>query len=259
MKQLRPGVKVIGVEVDDSAAMTHSLEEGSMVTLEKMGMFADGCAVRRVGDLTFALAQNWIDEMILVSNDEVCAAIKTIFQERRVLVEPSGAMGLAGLLKWADIHPASEKGALVTVLSGANLNFDRLQFIAERTKTGAHSEAILAITIPERPGAFRRLCRTLGSRSITEFNYRFGDKVKACVFVGLAVGGSSDAQKVKDDLADACIEFIDLTEDEVAKLHVRHMVGGRSAHAADERIFRVEFPERAGALADFLDRPAGRG
>lgn len=256
VKQLRPGVKVIGVEVEDSAAMTHSLEQGGLVTLEKMGMFADGCAVRRVGDLTFALAQKWVDEMVLVTNDEVCSAIRTIFQERRVLVEPAGAMGLAGLLKWGEKSQTSSSpaGALITVLSGANLNFDRLQFIAERTKTGAHAEAILAITIPEVPGAFRKLCRAIGSRAITEFNYRFGDQSKACVFVGIAVSGLADCERVKGDLVDACFEFVDLTDDEVAKLHVRHMVGGRSSQATYERIFRVEFPERSGALADFLDQ-----
>lgn len=250
IKQVRPGVKVVGVEVDDADALTRSIAAKRRVTLERMGMFADGCAVRTVGETTFAIARDWVDEMVTVTNDQVCAAIQSIYREKGILVEPSGALGLAGLTKWASDHPGD--GALVTILSGANMNFDRLQFITERTKLGSKSEAILAIEIPERPGAFLSLCESLGRRSITEFNYRIGDPDRAMVFVGLAVRGASDVEAVHQSLRAAKFDFVDLSDDEIAKLHVRHMVGGRSDAAHDERVFRVEFPERAGCLAEFL-------
>lgn len=217
-----------------------------------MGLFADGCAVRQVGELTFDLVRTWVDEIVLVSNDEVCSAIQRLFESRRTLAEPSGAMGLAGLLKWAQRKPGT--GALATVLTGANLNFDRLPFICERARFGASTEAIFAVEIPEMPGAFKQLCKRLGSRPITEFNYRFGDSKRAHVFVGFGISSQNDRERAKDDLLSAGYPLQDLTDDETAKMHLRHMVGGRTSGSLPEFIYRVEFPERAGALREFLDQ-----
>ncbi len=251
LKQLRPGVKVIGVEAEDAAAMSESLARGSRVTLGAMGLFVDGCAVRRVGELTYAITRDWVDEVVTVTNDEICAAIREIYEDRRVVVEPAGALGVAAMKRYVSEH--ADNGALITILSGANLNFDRLQFIAERTKIGNRSEAVLAIEIPEKPGTFRRLCGAFGRHNITEFNYRYGDKLQAVVFVGLSIRGEEDFANVRSSLLRDGFSFTDLSGDEVAKTHVRHMVGGRSDSATDERIFKAQFPEKPGALAAFLE------
>jgi threonine dehydratase len=256
MKQLRPGVKVFGVEASDSDAMSRSLHLGERITLDNVGLFADGCAVRKVGELTYAIAKEWVDGIIVVSNDEICAAVRGIFDDSRAIIEPSGALSYAGLKKWSMTNQV--EGSLVAILSGANVNFERLQFIAERAKVGSHSEAIFAIHIPEKAGTFRDLCKAIGKRNLTEFNYRMGDQNKAIVFAGIAVKGDNDRAEVQKALTQAGYEAIDLTEDEVAKLHLRHMVGGRSSDAAHERIFRIEMPEKAGALQAFLDRLNGR-
>jgi threonine dehydratase len=256
LKQLRPGVKVFGVEASDSDAMSRSLELGERITLDNVGLFADGCAVRRVGELTYAIAKEWVDEIIVVSNDEICAAVREIFDNSRAIIEPSGALSYAGLKKWSADNQVD--GSLVAILSGANVNFERLQFIAERAKVGSHSEAIFAIHIPEKPGTFRDLCKAIGKRNLTEFNYRMGDPLKAIVFAGIAVRGDLDRAEVQKALTNAGYEAIDLTEDEVAKLHLRHLVGGRSEYASNERVFRIEMPEKAGALQAFLDRLNGR-
>ncbi|MCG9895956.1 MAG: threonine ammonia-lyase, biosynthetic, partial [Fimbriimonadaceae bacterium] len=256
LKQLRPGIKVFGVEAEDSAAMAESLRAGGIVSLDHVGQFADGCAVRRVGEVTFHLVRRWADGVIRVSTDEICAAVKEIYEDCRALVEPAGALGFAGLKKWAGEHPGDRP--LATILSGANLNFDRLQFIAERAGVGERAEVILAIRIPERPGSFLGLIRALHGRSITEFNYRIGPSAEAAVFVGVSCQGEADVASLLARLKQEGFPVRNLTGDETAKSHIRHMVGGRSMEARNERIFRVEFPERPGALEAFLTDLDGR-
>lgn len=256
LKQLRPETRIIGVEPEDSDAMTRSLAAGERVLLERVGLFADGVAVRIPGEETFRLCQEFVDETILVSNDAICAALKEIFEDRRAVLEPSGALAYAGLKAWAErenVHGQS----LVAIACGANLNFDRLRFIAERAEVGERHEAILAVSIPERAGAFRGLCLALGARSVTEFNYRMGDPERAVVFVGVQVANDAGRKDLIAHLQAEGYECLDLTDDEVAKTHLRHMVGGRSAHAAHERVFHFDFPERAGALGQFLERLGG--
>lgn len=255
-KQLSPTTQIIGVEAEDADAMTQSLRLGQRVVLPQVGAFADGCAVKQVGEETFRLCQDLLDGMVTVSNDEICAAIKQTFEECRALPEPAGALSIAGLTKWSATQRKPHRA--VAVLSGANLNFDRLQFIAERTKTGSGTEAVLAVHIPETPGAFKKLCNALGKRNLTEFNYRFADPQNAIVFAGVSVTGPSDADQLKSDLSLAGFVYSDLTHDETAKLHLRHLVGGRNPDPTPERFFRVDFPERAGALAAFLDQLGSR-
>jgi threonine dehydratase len=256
LKQLRPETRIIGVEPEDSDAMTRSLAAGRRVTLERVGLFADGVAVRTPGEETFRICREMVDEIVVVSNDAICAALKDVFEDCRAVLEPSGALAYAGLKAWVE-REGAEGMDLVAIACGANLNFDRLRLIAERAQVGERHEAILAVSIPERPGAFRQLCAELGERSVTEFNYRMGDPDRAVVFVGAQVRDEEERRELVRHLGDAGYECLDLTHDEVAKAHLRHMVGGRCAHAAYERVFHFDFPERAGALAQFLERLGG--
>jgi threonine dehydratase len=237
--------------------MYQSLQAGRRVELERVGLFADGVAVRQVGELTFALAQQTVDSIVRVSNDEICTAIKDVFDDTRSILEPSGALAVAGLRRWvADTKTTGER--LAAILSGANMNFDRLRFVAERAELGESREVLLAVTIPERPGAFRDFCAVVGRRVVTEFNYRLHGRAEAHIFVGISTASQEDAGALAHDLTTAGYTVVDLSGNELAKLHVRHMVGGRSADVAHEQICRFEFPERPGALMTFLDELGGR-
>jgi len=247
---LRPDVQVIGVQAADSDAMARSLEAGMRVALDEVGLFADGTAVKQVGALTFALCRRHVDAMLRVDTDAICAAIRDIYQDTRSVPEPSGALALAGLKQYAATHGGS--GALVAIVSGANMNFDRLRFVAERADVGEQREAVFAVTIPEERGSFRRFCATLGQRSITEFNYRIGDTHAAHIFVGVRTAGHGEREALADAFRAQDFGVLDLTDDELAKLHLRHMIGGRSPLAQDELLYRFEFPERPGALTRFL-------
>ncbi|MCW8808092.1 MAG: threonine ammonia-lyase, biosynthetic [Rhodanobacter sp.] len=251
IKAQRPEVRVIGVQMVDSDAMARSLEAGERVVLDEVGLFADGTAVKRVGALTFALCQRHVDAMLRVDTDAVCAAIADVHAETRCVPEPSGALALAGLKQYAAAHPACD-GALVAIVSGANMNFDRLRFVAERAEVGEQREAVFAVTIPEERGSFRRFCAALDQRSITEFNYRIGDSAAAHIFVGVQIASRSDREALLDTLRMQDFGVLDLTDDELAKLHLRHMIGGRSPLAQHELLYRFEFPERPGALVRFL-------
>ncbi|MHB1056859.1 MAG: threonine ammonia-lyase, biosynthetic [Rhodanobacter sp.] len=251
IKALRPGVKVIGVQAADSDAMARSLESGERVLLAEVGLFADGTAVKQVGALTFALCRQHVDAMLRVDTDAICAAIRDIHQETRSVAEPSGALALAGLKQYAAAHAAGS-GALVAIVSGANMNFDRLRFVAERAEVGEQREAVFAVTIPEQRGSFRRFCATLGRRSITEFNYRIGDAHAAHLFVGVRIASRGEREALAAAFRAQRFDVLDLTDDELAKLHLRHMIGGRSPLARDELLYRFEFPERPGALVRFL-------
>jgi threonine dehydratase len=257
VKAIRPDIAVIGVEPADADAMARSLEAGRRVTLEHVGIFADGVAVRTVGAHTVEVARGAVDDVVRVSNDEICAAIKDVFDDTRSILEPSGALAVAGVTRWAAGRPADD-APLVAVLSGANMNFDRLRFVAERAEVGEAREAVLAVTIPEQPGAFREFCTRIGRRVVTEFNYRLSGRGDAHIFVGVAVNSRADGAALRDALIAAGCETHELTDNELAKLHVRHMVGGRSAHVVDEQVYRFEFPERPGALMRFLDALGGR-
>ncbi len=251
VKQLRPGVKVIGVEPEDSDAMHRSLAGGRRITLDRVGLLADGVAVRTVGEETFRLAQAWVDEVLVVSNDAICAAVKEIFEDRRAVLEPSGALAYAGLKAYVEREQIQDQD-LVAIACGANLSFERLRYVAERAQVGQRREAVLAVTIPERPGAFRAFCDAIGERNITEFNYRMGDPQAAHVFVGLTISGPIELAQIVESLTKAGYQTLDLTGDELATTHLRHMVGGRAPQAEAERLFHFDFPERAGALARFL-------
>jgi threonine dehydratase len=253
VKALRPEVRIVGVEPEDAAGMTESLRTGARVELAHVGIFADGVAVRRVGEETFRLCRELVDEMIVVTTDETCAAIKDIFEDTRGVVEPAGALGVAGLKKYVSRTPERE-GALIAINSGANLNFDRLRYIAERAELGEGREAVLAVEIPEQRGSFLAFCRMLGRRSVTEFNYRFADPGRAHIFVGLELKrGASETAEIVAQLRGAGYGVEDLSGNELAKLHVRHLVGGISSHVGDERLLRFEFPEKPGALLRFLE------
>ncbi len=257
VKALRPEVRVIGVEPFEADAMFRSLEAGARVTLDRVGIFADGVAVRQVGETTFAIAQRTVDSVIRVSNDEICAAIKDVFDDTRSILEPAGALAVAGMRAW--VRQTGATGArLAAVLSGANMNFDRLRFVAERAEVGEAREALFGVTIPERPGAFGEFCATIGRRVVTEFNYRLSGRGEAHIFVGIATESRDDAARLGEALNQRGYRAVDLTENELAKLHVRHMVGGRSAEVANEQVCRFEFPERPGALMTFLDELGGR-
>ena len=257
IKVLRPDVRVIGVEPFEADAMYRSLAEGRRVRLEHVGIFADGVAVREVGALPFEIARDTVDEVIRVSNDELCAAIKDIFDDTRTIMEPAGALALAGLKRWAAREEARDQ-TLVAVLSGANMNFDRLRFVAERAEVGESREALVAVTIPERKGAFREFCGALGRRVVTEFNYRLSGRQQAYIFVGFATQSRQDAEALVAQLQSQGYDAVDLTHNEMAKLHVRHMVGGHAPDVLNERLCRFEFPERPGALVEFLEALAGR-
>jgi len=252
VKAIRPEIKVIGVEARDAEAMTESLQQGQRVMLEQVGLFADGAAVKQVGEHTFALCQQYVDEMIVVDNDAICAAIKDVFEDTRSILEPAGALATAGLKAYASREKLEGK-TLISIASGANMNFDRLRFIAERAELGEKREAVLAVTIPEKPGAFKAFCHLLGNRNITEFNYRYSDPTEAHIFVGVAVNDPTESAQLVRDLAAEGLPALDLSENEVAKLHLRHLVGGHAPQAENEVVFRFEFPEKPGALMKFLD------
>ncbi len=252
VKSLYPKVKVIGVEPDDAPCMYRALERGKRVVLDQVGIFADGVAVRQVGKEPFRVARQCVDEVILVGTDEICAAIKDIFDDTRSIAEPAGALGVAGMKRYVERTGIGGE-QLVAIDSGANMNFDRLRHVAERAELGERNEAILAVTIPERPGSFRAFCEALGARSITEFNYRYSDLADAHVFAGIQLrGGEAERQEIVARLHADGYPVMDLTDNETAKLHVRHMVGGRATGAEHEVIYRFEFPERPGALLRFL-------
>jgi threonine dehydratase len=251
-KRLRPQTQIIGVQAVDAAAMTAALAAGGPVTLEHVGLFSDGTAVKRVGDETFRLCRTFVDHMISVDTDAICAAIKDVFEDTRSILEPAGALAIAGAKTWAAASGSRGK-TIVAVASGANMNFDRLRHVSERAELGEDREAILAVTIPERPGTLKAFCRVLGARDITEFNYRYADPEHAHVFVGVGVDRRTDVDRLLSALRGAGFDARDLSANETAKLHIRHMVGGHAPRAADEVVYRFEFPERPGALMKFLD------
>jgi len=252
VKQISPGTRIVGVEPVDAAAMKESLKKGRRVKLDHVGLFADGVAVKEVGRETFRLCRQLVDEMVLVDTDEMCAAIKDVFEDTRVVLEPAGALAIAGAKAWAERRAARGK-TLVAVASGANTNFDRLRFIAEEAEVGEHREAVLAVTIPERPGSFKKFCATLGGANITEFNYRIADSREAHIFVGIEVDGRARTARIVRNLRRHGLTTLDLSDNEMAKWHVRHMVGGRAPFAKNELLYRFEFPERPGALMKFLE------
>lgn len=252
IKAKRPDVKIIGVEPEDSAAMKESIAAGKPVTLDHVGIFADGVAVKRVGDETFRLCSQYVDEIVTVDTDQACAGIKDIFEDTRSIVEPAGALAVAGMKKYVAESGDSDK-EFVVINCGANVNFDRLRHIAERAAVGEQQEMLLAVEIPEEPGSFRKFCDALGRRGITEFNYRYNDTKNAHIFVGVQLRrGAEEHAELLDHLTGLGYLVADLSDDEMAKLHIRHMVGGSAANLANERLFRFEFPERPGALLDFL-------
>ncbi len=252
VKQVRPDIKVIGVQTTDSDAMARSLKSKKRVTLNDVGLFSDGTAVKLAGEETFRVCKKYVDEVVLVDTDAVCAAIKDVFQDTRSILEPAGALAVAGAKLYAKREELKGE-TLVTVCSGANMNFDRLRFVAERSEIGERREAILAVSIPETPGSFRKFCTLLGKRSITEFNYRYDDPKVAQVFVGIQIRDQQQTADLVDKLQRSKLPTIDLSDNEMAKLHLRHLVGGHAPEARDEILFRFEFPERPGALMNFLN------
>jgi threonine dehydratase len=251
VKRLRPGIKVIGVEPEDADAMYRSLRAGRRVKLAQVGLFADGVAVKQVGRETFRLCRELVDDVIRVDTDAICAAIKDVFEDTRVVLEPAGALAIAGIKAYARRAGARGK-TLVAVASGANMNFDRLRFVAEEAELGEKREAVLAVSIPERPGSFREFCTLIGARNITEFNYRYADARQAHVFVGLQVRDRNETRKLVRRLRRHRLKTLDFSENELAKLHVRHTVGGHAPTVDNEILYRFEFPERPGALMKFL-------
>jgi threonine dehydratase len=256
IKRLKPDIKIIGVETFDADAMKQSLAAGKRVRLTQVGLFADGTAVKFVGEESFRLCKEYVDEVILVGTDAICAAIKDVFEDTRSILEPSGALAIAGAKAYAEKCHLKGK-TLVAVASGANTNFDRLRFVAERAEVGEKREAVLAVTIPEKPGSFKKFCDLIGRRSITEFNYRYADPAQAQVFVGVQVGSRTESVRLVESLKHHGLPTLDLTDDEMGKLHIRHMVGGHApqvnTEALREVVYRFEFPERPGALLKFLE------
>jgi threonine dehydratase len=252
VKRVRPEIKVIGVQPVDSDAMARSLAAGRRITLEHVGLFADGVAVKQVGKETFRICRELVDDIILVDTDAICAALKDVFEDTRSILEPAGALSVAGVKAWCERHPSKDH-TFVAIACGANMNFDRLRFVAERAELGEKREAILAVTIPERPGSFRDFCALLGKRSVTEFNYRYSDTRLAHIFVGIEVANRRETDELLRSMRRARIEAYDLSENEMAKLHIRHLVGGHAPAAENEILYRFEFPERPGALMRFLD------
>jgi threonine dehydratase len=251
-KVLYPRIKIIGVEPEESAGMYESLRAGRRVTLDRVGVFADGVAVKRVGEETFRLAQLYVDEIVLVTTDQICAAIQDIFEDTRAIAEPSGALAVAGIKKYVARENCTER-RLIAINCGANMNFDRLRYVTERADLGAQREALLAVKMPESPGSFLRFCETLGRRSVTEFNYRYDTAQAAQIFVGLALTqGRAEREALIESIAAAGFGVRDMTDNEVAKQHIRYMVGGRAHGLEHERLYRFEFPERPGALLKFL-------
>jgi len=256
VKRLRPGVKVIGVEPEDADAMYRSLKAGRRVKLAQVGLFAEGVAVKEVGRETFRLCRELVDDVIRVDTDAICAAIKDVFEDTRVVLEPAGALAIAGAKAWVERTGARGK-TLVAVASGANVNFDRLRFIAEEAELGEKREAILAVTIPERPGSFREFCSLIGTRNITEFNYRYADPREAHVFVGVQVRDREETRRLVRRLRRRGLKTLDFSDNELAKLHIRHTVGGHAPGVDNEILYRFEFPERPGALMKFLSAMRG--
>ncbi|MEW5769009.1 MAG: threonine ammonia-lyase, biosynthetic [Pseudomonadota bacterium] len=252
LKRLRPEIKIIGVEPEDADAMARSLCKKERITLPQVGIFADGVAVKQVGEETFRLCQLYVDEVIRVGNDAICAAIKDVFEDTRSILEPAGALGVAGLKVWAAREKAKNKN-LVAIASGANMNFDRLRFVAERAELGEKREAVLAVSIPEKPGSFKKFCSLIGGRVITEFNYRYDDPKVAHVYVGIQVHNRAEVDKLIEALKKHELPVLDLSDNEMAKLHIRHLVGGHAPQVANEVLYRFEFPERPGALMKFLN------
>ena len=253
VKFLRPEVQVVGVEPDDAASMTAALAAGAPVALDQVGLFADGVAVRQVGRMTFALCRDLLDGIVIVTTDEICAAMKDIFDDTRAIAEPAGALALAGLRRHVEDGRAPD-GPLIAINSGANVNFDRLRHVAERAEIGERGEALLAVAIPESPGSYRDFLAHLGDRALTEFNYRYAGPGAAEIFVGVKLsGGEDEKREMIAGLEATGHRVVDLTDNELAKLHVRYMVGGRVPDLADELVYRFEFPERPGALPAFLD------
>lgn len=253
IKAVRPEIKVIGVQMADSDAMLRSVQAGHRVQLADVGLFADGTAVKMVGEETFRLTRELVDDFVVVDTDAVCAAIKDAFEDTRSILEPAGAMGIAGLKHYVAQHGLAGE-SLVAITCGANMNFDRLRFVAERAEAGEEREALFAVTIPEERGSFKRLCQTIGQRNLTEFSYRISDAHEAHVLVGLATSNRSEAVAIRQAFAEQGFAAVDLGADELSKQHIRYMVGGRSRLAHDERLYRFEFPERPGALMRFLSQ-----
>lgn len=278
IKAIRPEIKIISVESEESACMQAAIRAGERVILPEVGLFADGVAVKQAGEETFRVAQQTVDQCMTVSVDEICAAIRDVFEDTRSIPEPAGALAVAGVKKYmleqeaqldqatagAEANTAGGKMAaattpahiptMVAIVSGANMNFDRLRHVAERAQLGEQREALFAVTIPEQPGSFLKFCKTIGKRAITEFNYRYANTERAKIFVGVAISGDDERYQLADKLNDQGFQLVDLTDNEVAKLHVRYMVGGHVQNLVNERLFRVEFPERPGALAAFLQK-----
>jgi threonine dehydratase len=257
IKALRPEIQVIGVQTTDSDAMARSIQAGHRVELTQVGLFSDGTAVKKVGEETLRLCQQHLDDIILVTTDQLCAAIKDVFQDTRSILEPAGALSVAGIKAWLERPAASSLGpanpkTLIGIACGANMNFDRLRFVSERSEIGEQREAVFAVTLPEERGSFRRFCEAIGQRSVTEFNYRIADAQVAHVFVGIRITERAQAQAMAANFETRGFKTLDLTDDELAKMHIRHLVGGHSPLARDERIYRFEFPERPGALMQFL-------
>ncbi|WP_273429864.1 threonine ammonia-lyase, biosynthetic [Chitinibacter tainanensis] len=252
IKRLRPEVKVIGVEPTDANAMYLSMKLGERITLPQVGIFADGVAVKQVGEETFRLTQQYVDDIILVDTDAMCAAIKDVFEDNRSILEPAGALAIAGAKAWA-AREGVEGQTLIAIASGANMNFDRLRYVAEQAEMGEQREAIMAVTVPEQPGSFRKFCSLIGARNVTEFNYRYGADDQAHVFVGLSIQQRREVVELIEKLAQEGLPALDLTDNEMAKLHIRHLVGGQAPQALHERVIRFEFPERPGALLNFLN------
>jgi len=251
IKQLLPEIKVIGVESKDSACLYAALKAGEPTDLERVGLFADGVAVKRIGDETFRLCQQYLDDVVLVNGDEICAAMKDMFENVRAVSEPAGALSLAGLKKYVKQHNIQGE-TLVNVLSGANLNFHTLRYVSERCEIGEKQEALFAVTIPEQQGSFLKFCQILGQNPVTEFNYRYADEKQACIFVGVRITGEQEKQAILKQLCDNGYNVQDLSDDEIAKTHIRYMIGGRSSSQLNERLYSFEFPEQKGALLNFL-------
>ncbi len=252
LKSINPNIEIIAVEPDDSDAMYQSVRAGYRVTLDQVGIFVDGVAVRRVGEHTFAIVQRYVDDFVRVTTDEVCAAIKDVFEDTRAIMEPAGALAVAGLKRYVAERGAADLPA-VALTCGANMNFDRLRHVAERAEIGEQREALFAVTIPERPGSFKQFCRVIGPHNITEFNYRYAPRPDANVFVGVQLTHANQRHELAERMRNAGYTVLDLTNDELAIIHLRHMVGGRAPEATDERLFSFEFPERPGALLQFLE------
>jgi len=252
VKRLYPQIKIIGVEPVDADAMHRSLQSGRRIKLARAGLFADGVAVRQVGKETFRIARELVDEVILVNTDAICAAIKDVFEDTRTILEPSGALSIAGIKAYVKRENIQHK-TLIAIASGANMNFDRLRHISERAEIGEHREAVMSVTIPEKPGSFKKFCKLLGTKSITEFNYRYANPKEAHVFVGVSIRNRNEAEELIAKLKQKGLPTEDMSDNEMAKLHIRHLVGGHAYDVKNEILYRFEFPDRPGALMNFLN------